>query len=122
MRTKTAVEVDLGERGKGWHYASIGKRGGGPIGYCADHAPHATETEARECFSSYLLTQLRAETYGDWTSCQYPHNECGRPTKSGWGVPATLSSVALCEVHDSRELAIACLGLNKPWGDSFGSI
>ena len=62
MQHHTAVEVDLGERGKGWHYATLSRRGGGPLGDCTNHPPHPTEAEAR------LLSSIATTSHspGGW--------------------------------------------------------
>jgi hypothetical protein len=116
MQYKTAFEVRPGE----WQYATLSRRGGGPIGYCADHAPHATESEARECYSSYLRDAIRMDGHlADWTGCEA--EGCDNPTKnyaSTYGV----SSACLCDGHNDRDMAIKVMGLDRPHGDVWGSI
>ena len=127
MRHHTAVEVDLGERGKGWHYASLGKRGGGPIGACAEHAPHPTEAEARACYQACLRTRVRLDHRVSWTSChfQYGHDadipRCPNPTQ-GAASYGEYSLTPLCPEHLTLEHALTALGLDKAEaGDSWQS-
>lgn len=121
MWTKTAVEVDLTDRGsrKGWHYAQAWSKGGGPIGYCAMHEPHDTEEQARTCYSRYLADTLRAFTSGGWTGCKQV--DCDAPTKEGYQT-GTSRLVMLCDEHRNEDSAISLLGLDEPAGDSVGSL
>lgn len=131
MWTKTAVHLDATpDRPEGWHYAQVWKTGGHQIGFCADHAPHPTEAEARECYSAYLRTQLREETYGDWSGCEASVTRtdqgsqalvCDTPTKKGITYSGGFRGAALCDRHRTDEQAIVVLGLDQPAGDSFGS-
>ena len=114
MRHLTAVHIE-----GGWHYASVSRRGGGPIGYCTEHAPHATEQEARECYSRYRRDNLRLDaTLSDWTGCKA--DGCDEPTKDAatiWGDGFALAP--LCKEHLVAHVAYEALGLNRPAGDAW---
>jgi hypothetical protein len=80
----------------GWHYTCMNDGAIWPVGYCAEHEPHATEREARECFGQYLLDGEREETYGDWTGCAV----CDKPTKRGMTTRPPLGhGYPLCDEH-----------------------
>lgn len=119
MWTKTAVNIGKNKGGAdGWHYAQLWKTGGGPIGFCAEHDPHPTEAEARECYAAYLRAQLREVQYGDWTGCRM--DGCDTPTKAGYGCDG-YHDEPLCDEHRTVENAVVVLALDKPAGDSMGS-
>lgn len=120
MWTKTAVHLDATpERPEGWHYAQVWSNGGGPIGYCAEHPPHATEEQARLCYSRWLLDNLKPIQLKDWTGCEA--DGCDMPTKDGMET-GYMRTVMLCDEHRQSNLhAVALLGLDKPAGDSVGS-
>lgn len=118
MRHETAVEVTI-HGVTGWHYASLSRRGGHPLGYCAEHPPHATETEARECYARYQRDhgirlnagraadeQCRCEVCQEWTQ-DY--------ATAGKGIAMHF----LCPQHMTREHVIQLAGLNKPAGDAW---
>jgi hypothetical protein len=94
----------------GWHYTQMNDGRVWPIGYCADHAPHATEGEARDCYTRYLLEQrlqLDGMAYADM---QRPCEVCGAWTDkfaeiSPWG-----PSFTLCDEHRTREQFAALFG------------
>lgn len=118
MNHLTAVHVSL-PAGEGWHYASTNSRGGGPIGFCMEHPPHATETEARECYASYQRGRIKIPAdanLASWTDCQ----ECGAPTKydATWG---PYSSMSLCPLHLNVETVVRLAGLDEPAGDAWTS-
>lgn len=62
MRHLTAVQLPEG----GWHYASASRRGGYPLGYCAEHEPHSTEDEARECYRKWQRDHVKMDG-GVWS-------------------------------------------------------
>lgn len=110
-----------GENG-GWHYVSLNRRSGGyPLGYCADHEPHASELEARECYARYQRDNIRLDgKMADWSGCQIPG--CDTPTKN----LATIRfdgfhSAVLCDEHLTTELAATVLRLDEPAGDAWQS-
>lgn len=122
MRHKTAVELPDG----GWHYASAHRRGGYPLGRCAQHDPHPTEAEARECYGAYLREDTIRLNAGavSWTSClARPAGErCPNPTQAyatygddGYGM------TPLCPTHMTTEDVIATAGLAGPAGDAWVS-
>jgi hypothetical protein len=63
----------------GWHYTTANRRVGTyPVGYCADHAPHETEDDARRCYRDYELNErlrLDGGESGSWHRCQHPQCE-----------------------------------------------
>ena len=121
MRHKTALQL---ADGSGWHYGNAGKSGGHPIGRCANHPPHPTEAEARECYGAYLredTIRLGAGTCS-WTPCtaRPKGRKCPNPTQAvaaygddGYG------QVALCPGHMTVEHVIAVAGLDGPAGDAW---
>jgi hypothetical protein len=116
MRHKTAAR--RGETG-GWHYVSLSRDGGHPIGYCRDHEPHTTEDEARECYGRYIREEetIRLDAkYAQWTGCQV----CGAATTSGaeYGDDG-YGSVALCPEHLAVEHVIAVAKLDGLAGDAW---
>lgn len=121
MRHYTAVHVDLGGGLSGWHYASLGSRGGGPLGYCAEHAPHATEQEARECYSHYQRDNIRIDgKTHNWCGCEF--EGCDKPTKRSADIRGDgFHMAALCEDHLTVENAAVVMGLNDPAGDAWVS-
>jgi hypothetical protein len=121
MRTKTALQR---ADGSGWHYGIAGKSGGHPLGRCANHPPHLTEAEARECYGAYVREDtIKLDAYPlGWTSCEARPGsvKCSAPTKSaatygddGYG------QVALCPEHMTRENVIAAAQLDGPAGDAW---
>lgn len=113
MRHLTAVQLETG-----WHYASVGRHGGGPIGNCIDHAPHPTEAEARECYAAYRRSKVTLDLKSShWADCDV----CGVPTKTGADACDGYGFVMLCAEHLTMEHAIETLGLNRPAGDSWQS-
>lgn len=84
----------------GWHFTSMNDGQIWPVGYCADHEPHATPEEARECFRKYLLDGSRELTYADWTGCEV----CDTPTKKALSTrPPLGNDHALCDEHRTLE-------------------
>ena len=122
MRHKTAAQIPE----RGWHYVSMSRRGGYPLGYCRDHEPHPTEDEARECYGRFVREQtirLDAGRCG-WTSCQARPGgvRCQNPAQSvaeygddGYGV------AALCPEHMTVEHVIESASLAGPAGDAWVS-
>ncbi len=119
MRTRTAAQK--GGSG-GWHYVSLHPRHGGhPIGYCAEHEPHETELEARECFSQYQRDRVRLDVVlGDWTGCTA--EGCDAPTRKAaqiWGDGFALAP--LCDDHLRHGAAVKALHIEGPAGDAWVS-
>ena len=107
--------------GGGWHYVSLGSQGGYPLGYCAEHEPHATETEARECYAAWVRDSIEMDRRTtNWTDCEVPG--CDQPTK-GLAEYARdgYHAVSLCPAHMTREAVIELCGLDKPAGDAWKS-
>lgn len=118
MNTLTAAQH--GENG-GWHYVSLNRRGGHPLGYCRDHEPHATEVEARECYARYQRDHVRLDSKTEnWCGCEV--EGCDAPTKQRARIEGDgYHSAALCSEHLTVEHAIKALGLDVPAGDSWQS-
>lgn len=123
MRHKTAAQ--RGEGG-GWHFVSMSRDGGYPLGYCADHEPHSTEAEARDCYHRYVREQTIQLNVGavGWTSCQARPDgvRCPNPTQAfaqhgddGYGM------TPLCPKRMTVEDVIAVAHLDGPVGDSWVS-
>jgi hypothetical protein len=122
MRHHTALKL---ADGSGWHYVSASSRGGYPLGDCANHPPHATEDEARECYNAYRRGTIRLDAGKcSWTNCEAVEDgsRCPNPTQAyarygddGYG------QVALCPPHMTREHVIAAGHLDGPAGDAWVS-
>ena len=118
MRHLTAAPK--GEGG-GWHYVSMNRRGGHPLGYCDAHEPHPTEAEARECYARWQRDnlELRAECWS-WGRCAV--TGCKAPANNGAEVRTYMGALAvLCVEHFTHEDAVKALGLDKPAGDAWVS-
>jgi hypothetical protein len=111
-----------------WRYAAINSRGGGPIGYCADHQDegHATSAEACECYRSYLVDRAMEHITGQPTLAddgsarelvRCEHEGCGA-LLTGHISLAGYRSAALCVDHRSREDVERVIG---PVGESWES-
>lgn len=111
MRHLTAVKLD-----EGWRYASVGDRGGHPLGYCGGHY-HSTEADARECFAQFKRDHVTLDAeFNKWSSC----GRCGAPTKRGAQFVNEFHTVAaLCDEHTTRADAISALGIDQPAGDTW---
>lgn len=121
MRHLTAAQK--GEGG-GWHYVSMNRRGGHPIGYCADHEPHATEVEARECYNQYLRDNVILND-GEWSwgGCDVREPEkCPNPANRAATIKGDGFRMALlCPEHMTMDHALKALHLEGPAGDSWRS-
>jgi hypothetical protein len=118
MRHHTAAQK--GESG-GWHYVSLSRHGGHALGYCAEHEPHVTEQDARECYAKYQRDRVRLDgQWADWTGCEV--TGCDAPTKAHARIEGDgFHTASLCAEHLTREHAIDVLGLNGPAGDAWVS-
>lgn len=116
MRHLTALQLT---DGSGWRYGSAGQTGGHPIGYCAEHAPHATEHEARECYSRWQRDHVKLDgKTSNWTDCR----ECKGPTKQYARIEDDGYHLAtLCAEHLTIDLAVKHLDLAGAAGDSWES-
>lgn len=115
MRYEHPVELP----GRGWHYASTSSRGGYPLGYCAEHEPHATETEARECYGRYQREHVRLDgkTTG-WHDCEV----CKAPAKNVARIDGDgYSHAVLCDEHLTKDHAATVLGIAGLAGDRWVS-
>lgn len=109
MRHLTAAQ--RGEGG-GWHYVSMNRRGGHPIGYCADHEPHATKDEARTCYRKWQRDHIKLDN-GIWSWAGCDAKGCDNPARQGVGIEGDGYALAiLCPEHHDMEHAIAALGLS----------
>ena len=97
----------------GWHY---GVEGGAAVGFCPEHPPHRTETEARLCFQVWVRSSLRSVEVG-YRKCDVPG--CGAYTGCGVGVVSVGIDAALCPEHQSYAAATVALGLDRPAGDFY---
>jgi hypothetical protein len=86
----------------GWHYTVMRNGVVRPAGACADHPPHATEDEARDCFRAWLLEGARFDgTSSDWTGCKI----CDAPTKRYAETrPPLGNAFPLCDEHRTPEV------------------
>lgn len=115
MRHETAARKGDG----GWHYVSLSRQGGHPLGYCAEHEPHDTEIEARQCYAAYRRDNIRLDsTLGDWTGCRV----CDAPAKAAASIRYDgFHLEPLCAEHLNLATAISVLGLDLPAGDAWRS-
>lgn len=113
IHSRAAQKAD----GTGWHYVF----GGRPVGYCAEHEPHPTETEARECFGRWRRDHITLDRKSsNWNSCMV--KGCPNPAKNIAGVEGHGYEMAvLCDEHFDIEHAIAAMHLEGPAGDSWQS-
>lgn len=108
--------------GSGWHYAAThARRGGHPLGYCAEHPPHPTEAEARECYAQYKRDHLELrDAASSWSDCEV--KGCKNPANNVAQVRGYMLGLAvLCAEHFTREIAIEVLHLDQPAGDAWVS-
>lgn len=119
MRHLTALPLAAGSGG--WHYVSAGRKGAHPIGYCAEHGPHPTEDEARECYAQYMRDHVRLDcAYRDWSGCDV--EGCDEPTKQGARIEHDAYRMALlCPAHLTVEDAVRVMHLDRPAGESWKS-
>ncbi len=107
--------------GSGWHYAATSRRGGRPLGYCAEHDPHATEAEARECYSRWLRDHIVFDE-GTWSWSGCNAEGCDQPTRSAARVTGyDVNMATLCDQHLNAETAVKTLRLDAPAGDAWVS-
>lgn len=121
MRHQTARQLERDGQIMGWHYVSASSRGGYPLGYCAEHPPHETEQQARECYAKYQRDHVRLDRKTlNWCGCEY--QDCDKPTKTGADIMYDGYHLAmLCEEHLTKDCAIEALGLSEPAGDAWVS-
>lgn len=101
----------------GFHMVVNGRHA---VGYCAGHAPHATEAEARECYGRYQRDQVREHGRVRWTSCML--NGCDQPAQRRFEIEGDgYNLAALCDEHATKDNAIAVMGLAGPAGDAWFS-
>lgn len=118
MRHHTAAPL---ADGSGFHYASVHpRRGGHPLGYCAEHPPHATEAEARECYAQWRRDRLQLDGTCSWTNCSV--KDCPKPANQLAEVRGdSMLTAALCPEHLTVEHATAVMQLDRPAGDAWVS-
>lgn len=107
--SRAAQRVD----GTGWQYVY----GGHPIGYCAEHEPHPTEVEARECYSRWQREHITLNhRASNWNSCRV--KGCDNPARNIAEVEGdSYTMTILCDEHFTTEHAIQALHLDEPAGD-----
>lgn len=107
--------------GAGWHYVA----GQIPLGYCADHGPHATEDEARECYARWQRDHVAIRKTSQWHNCEHGKHpdRCPNPANNVAEVRGQYMSdmSMLCDEHATLEHAIIALGLDQPAGDCWVS-
>ncbi|KTR95357.1 hypothetical protein NS220_06005 [Microbacterium testaceum] len=101
----------------GFHMVVNGRH---PVGYCADHAPHETEAEARECFGQYQRDRVRERGQASWTTCML--KGCTAPARRVFEIEGDGYALAvLCEEHATKENAMQVMHLDGPAGDAWFS-
>lgn len=106
--------------GGGWHYVSLNRRTGGyPLGYCAEHEPHPTEQEARECYGQWMRDHIVLDgRLSGWSDCRV----CKGPTKKYARVDGDGYRMAtLCEAHLTQDDAVKQLHIEGAAGDAWES-
>lgn len=106
---------------EGWTYVQRWSYGDAAIGYCAASPfhTHATETEARLCYTAWRIENLNLEmTFSQFVPCVYP--ECENLTKAGVEVRGELGCRPLCSEHLNHAAACAVLNLLGPSPDFWG--
>ena len=116
MRHLTAAQKGAGG---GWHYVSMSRDGGHPLGYCCEHEPHATEEDARACYGQWLRDHVAEAGTWSWGGCDVRGDDgnCPNPSRNGWATPGQHHLVILCDEHNDKEHAIAAMHLDSPAGD-----
>lgn len=88
----------------GWHYTiQYDGKTIAPIGYCREHAPHATREEAEQCYAQYLVDTAEWKQL-DTTSVAHTTYKCERcELQATWKVilnPVySLTGFHLCDHH-----------------------
>lgn len=125
MRHMTAARK--GANG-GWHYVCLGRDGGYALGNCQSHEPHATEAEARQCYTDWRRERLSFRKTDNWSNCfagrmDDPRTRCPNPADNVAEIRGEyMSRIALlCDEHASAEFAVPLLGLDAPAGDAWVS-
>lgn len=107
--------------GSGWHYAA----GQTPLGYCADHEPHATEAGARECYAQWQRDHVTIRKASRWHNCEHDKRpgRCPRPANNVAEVSGQYMSdmAMLCDEHATPGHAITALHLDGLAGDCWVS-
>lgn len=86
-----------------WHFTCRNRRlGTWPVGYCAEHEPHDSPTEARQCYRRWLLDR-RLRLAGRMSGQARPCEVCGEWTDRFAEVDHG-SLWALCDEHRTREV------------------
>ena len=104
----------------GWHYTQMNDGRVWPIGYCAQHALHATEDEARRCYRDYELGEMLDldRTLGAYNPCEAPQG-CETLTNRAADIRPMGPLWRLCDEHRTKEVAAALYG--EMAGDSVHS-
>jgi hypothetical protein len=100
--------------GTGWHYTSMNDGQVWAVGYCRNHLdqPHATEDEARDCYTRYLLDNnlhLDGRDADTWHRCKAAEG-CETLTDRFAGIRPWGPDWSLCDDHRDREHVAALLG------------
>jgi hypothetical protein len=105
----------------GFHMVVRNKRGGTyVVGYCMDHAPHATAVEARECYGQFRRDNVIESGLAGWTTCHVAG--CASAAQNVWRIVGDgYALTVLCPEHSNREHAIDTLHLAGAAGDSWFS-
>ena len=94
--------AQYGEGGP-WHYASVSRRGGHPIGYCTVDCDHATPEEAHEHYRQYVLDHLRDVSIAEDTQHHCEASDCKAWTQQGLQEPDGFAMHLLCDEHRTRD-------------------
>lgn len=93
--------AQYGEGGP-WHYASTGRDGGYPIGYCTRECTHATPEEAHEHYRQWCLDNLVEYQYAD-TMYRCAVTGCEEWTQWSYGPAGDHASHSMCDAHRDRD-------------------
>ena len=76
---------------------------------------HETPEEAYACYKEYVLDQsLHTHEFEPWSACL----ECGKRTPYAVAEKGSISDMALCEAHQSREVIAKHLNIGERWSSS----
>ena len=86
-----------------YHYVSLSRRGGHPIGYCTTACTHETPEEAHEHYRQWVLDNLRFVQFGQDVQYRCAVEGCDDWTKAGLQEPDGYHAEHLCEEHRNRD-------------------
>ena len=93
----------------GWHYTCQNDGRIWAVGDCADHEPHATEAEAYDCYTGYLLNnKLRLDGFEEGVQRPCAAAGCGEWTQAR--AYLDVQSWPLCDSHRTKDVMAVLFG------------